>query len=163
LGGIAFKPEEATEALKEYVGQIVGVDYSEEPFGMKGAPDIKRTGKVLAVKIKAEEYEKYQYEWYTPSKVKKTKWLYFIEALNATGAMRDVVIAGADDEERVKNFAQSLLGMVFRWEEQECESLVQVKGGGYKKFSLLLPVEYFGKKPIEAEAEVKEVSVGGID
>ena len=157
---IAWKPEEATEALKEFVGQIVEVDYSEEPFGFKGAPDIQRRGKVLAVRIRTDAYEKDQYEWYPPSRVKKTKWLYFIEALNETGAMRDVSIAGRNDEERMQNFAQSLLGMVFRWREVECESLVKVKGGDFKKFNLLLPVEYLGKKPIEEVAQVKQATIG---
>jgi len=64
MSKIAFKPEEATDALKEYTGQIVATDYSEEPFGMKGAPEIKRTGKVLCLQIRTDEYDKPQYEWY---------------------------------------------------------------------------------------------------
>jgi hypothetical protein len=159
MSGIAFKPEEATEALKEFVGQIVAVDYSMEPFGFKGAPDIKRDTKVLGLQIRTEAYEKEQYEWYSPSRVKKTKWLYFVEALNETGAMRDISVAGANDDERMQNFAHSLLGMVFRWQEKECESLVKVRGGEFKKFNVLLPVEYLGKKPIEAAPEVKQVSL----
>jgi hypothetical protein len=159
MSGIAFKPEEATEALKEFVGQIVAVDYSLEPFGFKGAPDIRRDTKVLGLQIRTEAYEKEQYEWYPPSRVKKTKWLYFIEALNETGAMRDISVAGANDEERMQNFARSLLGMVFRWQEKECESLVKIRGGEFKKFNVLLPVEYLGKKPIEAAPEVKQVSL----
>jgi serine/threonine-protein kinase RIO1 len=91
--------------------------------------------------------------------VKKTKWLYFVEALNETGAMRDISVAGANDEERMQNFARSLLGMVFRWQEKECESLVKIRGGEFKKFNVLLPVEYLGKKPIEAAPEVKQVSL----
>jgi len=157
---IAFKPEEATEALKEYTGQIVATDYSGEPFGLKGAPDIKRTGKVLAIQIRTDEYEKLQYEWYPPSRVKKTKWLFFIEALNTTGAMRDISIAGKDDEERMQSLAKSLLGMVFRFEEQEFESMVRVKGGAFKRFSVLVPVEYLGKKPIEPVPEVKQTTIG---
>jgi hypothetical protein len=160
VSGIAFKPEEATEALKEYVGQIVATDYSEEPFGFKGAPDIKRKGKVLGIKIRTEEYEKEQFEWYPPSKVKKTKWIYFIEALNQVGAMKDVSIAGTNDDERMQSFARSLLGMTFKWEERECESMVKVRGGGVKKFDVSLPVEYLGKKPIEAPAEVKQAIIG---
>ena len=160
MSKIAFKPEEATDALKEYTGQIVATDYSEEPFGMKGAPEIKRTGKVLCLQIRTDAYDKPQYEWYPPSRVKKTKWLYFIEALNTTGAMRDVSIAGANDEERMQSLARSLLGMTFRWEEQEFESLVRVKGGAFKKFSVLVPVEYLGKKPIEQVPEVKQATIG---
>ena len=155
---IAFKPEEARDALKEYTGQIIATDYAEEPFGMKGSADIKRTGKVLALQIKADVYEKAQYEWYPPSKVKQTKWLFFIEALVQTNAMKDVNPSGATDEERMKNFANSLLGMKFKWEEQEHESLVMVKGLP-KKFSVLLPVEYLGKSAIEAQPEVREVII----
>lgn len=158
--GIAWKPEEATEALKSFTGQIVGTDYSEKPFGFEGAPGIVRKGKVLGIQIRTDAYEKPQYEWYPPSKVKKTKWLYFIEALNQCGAMKDISIAGANDEERMKSFAQSLLGMIFRWEETECESLVKEKGGAQKKFNLLLPVEYLGKKPIEPTPEVKKAEIG---
>ncbi len=95
-----------------------------------------------------------------PSKVKKTKWLYFIEALVQTGAMKDINPAGATDDERMSNFAQSLLGMKFKWEERECESLVKVKGGELKKFSVLLPVAYLGKAPIEKVPEVKQTTIG---
>ena len=162
MSKIAFKPEEATDALKEFVGQIVGTDYSEEPFGMKGAPGIKRTGKVLCIQIRTDAYEKLQLEWYPPSRVKKTKWLYFIEALNTTGAMRDISIAGKDDEERMQSLAKSLLGMTFRFEEQEFESLVRVKGGDFKKFTMLVPVEYLGKKPIEPVPEVRQATIGEV-
>ena len=163
MSKIAFKPEEATDALKEFVGQIVATDYSEEPFGMKGAPGIKRTGKVLCIQIRTDAYEKLQLEWYPPSRVKKTKWLYFIEALNTTGAMRDISIAGKDDEERMQSLARSLLGMTFRFEEQEFESLVRLKGGEFKRFSVLVPVEYLGKKPIEPVPEVKQATIGEVE
>lgn len=157
---IAFKPEEASEALKEYEGQIVKVDYSEKPFDFEGSPDIKRTGKVLAIQIQTDMYEKPQYEWYPPSRVKKTKWIYLIEALTQTGAMRDISVAGTTDEERMQSFAQSILGMRFKWEERECESLVKLKGGELKKFSILLPVSYLGKFPIEAQPEVRQSTIG---
>jgi hypothetical protein len=157
---IAFKPEEARDSIKEYTGQIIATDYSEEPFDMKGAAEIKRQGKVLCLKIKADVYEKDQFEWFPPSKVKKTKWLYFIEALIQVGAMKDINPAGATDDERMKNFGQSLLGMKFKWAERECESLVKVKGGELKKFDVLLPVEYLGKLPIEAQPQVRQTTVG---
>jgi hypothetical protein len=159
---IAFKPEEATDALKEYTGQIVATDYSEKPFDFKGAPEITRKGKVLGVQIRTAQYEKPQYEWYPPSKVKKTKWLFFIEALNQVGAMKDISTAGANDEERMTSISKSLLGMVFRWEERVEESLVKERGvgAGQKKFSVLLPVEYLGKKPIEKQPEVRSAEIG---
>lgn len=149
MSGIAFKPEDFGDALKDYEGQIVSTDYAEEPFGMKGAPEIKRAGKVLCVQIKTEVYEKPQYEWYPPSRVKKTKYAFFIEALVETGAMKDIVMGGNTDDERMKSFANSLLGMKFRFQEQEHESLVKI-GGVPKKFNVMLPVEYFGRAAIEA-------------
>lgn len=160
MSSIAFKTEEFGEALKDFVGQIVATDYALEPFGMKGAPDISRKEKVLAIQIQTEAYDKPQYEWYPPTRVKKTKWQYLIEALNQVGAMKDISIAGANDEERMKSFAQSLLGMTFRFQEQECESMVKLKGGGQKKFNLIIPVEYLGKKPIEAAATVRQATIG---
>ena len=217
--GIAFKTEEFGEALKDFVGQIVATDYALEPFGMKGAPEIKRKGKVLCIQIRTDAYEKDQFEWYPPSRVKKTKtasehpvltsgcsyrlsahfggrysaagvipvepsrrgggapvlgfrtpppasnlagviWAYFIEALNAVGAMKDVSIAGASDEERMASVAQSLLGMSFRWQELECESLVKERGGAVKTFNLLTPIEYLGKTAIEAAPEVRQATIG---
>lgn len=159
---IAFKPEEAIDATKEFTGQIVGVDYSEEPFGMKGAADIQRRGKVLGVMIQTEAYSKPQYEWYPPSKVKKTKWVYFIEALYTTGAIKDITIAGKTDDERVNSLAKSLLGMNFKFMDVVKDSLVREKGGAAKTFGLTLPVEYHGKTPIVAkEAFVpKEEHIG---
>lgn len=160
MSGIAFAPEEFGEALKDFEGQIVAVDYADEPFGMKGAPGIQRTGKVLCTKIRTDAYEKDQFEWYPPSNVKKTKWAYFIEALNETGAMRDVDTAGKTGDEQMQSFAKSLLGMKFRYQERECESLVKEKGGAQKKFNLLVPVEYLGKAAIEEAPRVRQTTVG---
>jgi len=159
MSAIAFKPEEAREALKEYDGQIIAVDYAEEPFGMAGAPGIERRGKVLCVKIKTDQYDKAQYEWYPPSKVKKTKWIVLLEALTEVGAMKDIKVVGATDEERMLSFADCLLGMKFKWEEREFESLVKAQGGGAKKFSVLVPTAYIGKLPIEKEPEVRQSTI----
>ena len=193
---IAFKQEEFGEALKDFIGQIVDTEYSLTPFGFKGAPEIKRAGKVLAIMIRTGTYEKEQFEWYPPSRVKKTKtgklvlgyrawsedwqvytlfrigrpiseskfpvvkWAYLIEALNAVGAMKDVSVAGATDDERMTGFGKSLLGMKFRWQEKEFESLVKEKGGAQKTFNLIVPIEYLGKAPIEAKVEVKQATIG---
>ena len=86
MSKIAFKPEEATEALKEFIGQIVEVDYSEKPFDFEGAPGIVRKGKVLGIQIATDAYDKPQYEWYPPSRVKKTKPIQIHR--NAEGANR---------------------------------------------------------------------------
>ncbi len=64
MSSIAFKPEEARDALKEYTGQIVEIQYEIEPFGFKGDPSIKRSDKVLGLKLQTDAYEKAQYEWY---------------------------------------------------------------------------------------------------
>lgn len=81
--------------------------------------------------------------------------------------MREISIAGATDDERMESFSKSLLGMVFRWEQQVLESLVKEKGAGgaagaFKKFDLLVPVEYLGKKPIEKAAEVRQATIGEV-
>ncbi len=159
MSEIAFRPEEFGEALKDFEGQIVAVDYADEPFGMKGAPGIQRTGKVLCTRIRTDAYEKDQYEWYPPSRVKKTKWAYFIEALNETGAMKDIVTSGSTPDEQVESFARSLLGMKFRYQEQQVESLVQEQGAP-KKFNLLVPVEYLGRAPIEEAPSVRQATIG---
>jgi hypothetical protein len=157
---IAFKPEDAREAIKEYTGQIVAAEYSMKPFNFEGDPSIKRETKVLGIQLKTDEYEKPQYEWYPPSKVKKTKWIFLLEALIQTGAMKEISTAGASDDEIMENFRRSLLGMKFKWEEKECESLVKVRGGEFKRFTVLLPVAYLGKQPIVAAPEIRQETVG---
>ena len=92
---IAFKTEEFKPFKKEFRGVIVAAEYSEEPFGLKGAPEVEekqrqRYGvipKKLGIKIETDEYEKYQYEWYFPSARIGTKWHELIQALERTGAM----------------------------------------------------------------------------
>lgn len=151
--GVVFKPEELKEAIKEFRGVIVDADYGDTPFGLQGRPDIERR-KQLAIKIVSDEYDKPQYEWYVPTNRKKTKWAYFIEALAKTGALKDVVITGSTDEERIMSFAKSLIGMEFYWVEQEVELLV--KG---KTTTVLLPEVYYGKKQIEPVSEIKTEKV----
>jgi len=156
---IAFKPEDASDALKSYDGQIIATDYSEEPLGMAGAATIQRKGKVFCIKLQTDQYEKPQFEWYPPSKVKQTKWVNFIESLVQVGAMKDVNASGATDEERMKNFGASLLGMKFHWEERKFTSLVKEQGKD-KEFSLLVPTTYMGKLPIQAAPVVAEATIG---
>lgn len=189
---IAFKQEELKEAKKDFVGQIIDTDYAMEPFGIAGAPGIRRTGPVLAIKIRTDAYEKDQFEWYPPSDKKKTKpvvlpcgtsfillvrpskmlrltagvtsgvkWAYFLETLTKTGAMNDVKISGTNDEERMKSFAASLIGMKARFIEYSFESMVKLAGGVPKMFDLIVMEEYLGKAPVEAEAEVRTAEVGG--
>ena len=70
---IAFVSDEMREAVKQFRGIIVKVDYSKEPFGFEGAPGIERKTPVLGVQIDTPDYDKPQYEWFPPSNVKKTK------------------------------------------------------------------------------------------
>lgn len=171
MSKIAFTPEEGVEATKEFVGQVIATDYAEEPFGIKGNPAIQRKGKVFAVQIRTDQYEKEQLEWYVPTTVKKTKWLYLIEALHGLGAWKDMTLVGMTNDERMLSFARSMLGMKFRWMEVVKESLVRERAetftpgvnAGFRKFSVLLPVEYLGKSPIEAKSTedvVREATIG---
>lgn len=148
---VAFKSSEFSEAIKEFRGTIVDADYSEEPFGIRGAPDIERRGPQLCLKIMTDVYEKPQYAWFPPSSKKKTKWWYFIEALEKSGAMADIRIEGETEEERMKSFMESLIGMEFYWQEKEVEIL-----GGRKTARVLLPVVYYGKKQV---GQVKEEEI----
>ena len=149
---IAFSPNEFKESIKEFKGVIVDADYSEEPFGIKGNPEIERKGPQLCLKIQTDEYEKPQYAWYPPSNKKKTKWFYFIEALEKSGAMADIRIEGNTSEERIKSLMNSLIGMEFFWQEREVEIL-----GGRKTARVILPVVYYGKKEI---GKMKEEEIG---
>ena len=158
-GGIAFKPSDFKPYKKEFRGVIVDAEYSEAPFGIRGAPDIEekqmqRYGgpvKKLGIRIRTEQYEKDQYEWFIPSNKINTRWYWFIEALDRCGALRDIKIEGLTDEERMQSFAKSLVGMEFYWVEEEREAL------GGRKTDVLLPIAYFGKK--EISGGVREVSI----
>ena len=108
-------------------------------------------GKKLGIKIQSEEYEKYQYEWFFPSAKAGTRWNWFIEALEKTGAIRDVNVSGSTDEERMQSFCKSLIGMEFHWEEQVRKAM------GGRETDVLLPTVYFGKKKVEGE--IREVKV----
>lgn len=159
MSRIAFKQEELKDAKKDFVGQIIATDYAENPFGMVGAAEIKRTGPVLCIQIRTEAYEKDQYEWYPPSDKKMTKWAYFLETLTKVGAMHDITISGTNDEERMKSFAKSLIGMKARFIEMGFESMVKIAGEP-KKFDLIVMEEYLGRAPVETAPEVRRAEVG---
>lgn len=153
-GGIVFTPDKLVEAKKDFRGVIIDAEYALEPFGFKGAPGIERRTQ-LAIKIRTDVYEKDQLEWFPPSDKKMTKWAYLIEALAETGAMKDVVVKGESDEERMQSFTKSLIGMEFRWLEKT--GLPSIAKG--KELELLIPVEYYGKKEVSPVTEIKEESV----
>jgi len=151
---IAFSPDKLVEAKKDFRGTIVDAEYGVEPFGLKGRPDIARREQ-LAIKIRTDAYEKDQYEWYPPSDKKLTKWAYFIEALAQCGALKDIVVKGETDEERMQSFARSLIGMEFRFVEKT--GLQSIARG--KELEIILPVEYYGKKEVSPVKEIREESV----
>ncbi len=154
---IAFKPEEFKDVKKEFHGVIVDADYGEKPFGMEGRPDIPKRPQ-LAIKISTPDYDKDQYEWYVPSNRKLTKWAYFIEALAKTGAINDIKVEGKTDEERIKSFAESLIGMEFDFAEYSNLPCI-VKN---KTIEVILPTAYYGKKGVEeARTGVKTETIGG--
>jgi len=146
---IGFRIEDMREVKKAFRGVIVGAEYGEEPFGMKGRPDIPRR-KQLCIKIYTPDYIKPQYEWYVPSNKKKTKWAYLIEGLQNTGALMDMVIVGDTAEEKVRSFADQLIGMEFDWEEREVEIIAR------KTTDCLIPVVYYGRKSKEEVEKLRE-------
>jgi len=154
LSSVAFSPDEFKEAAKQFRGVIVKAEYGENPFGFEGRPDIPRMPQ-LAIAIETPDYDKLQYEWYRPTNVRKTKWSYFIDALTKTGAMKDIVIKGSSDEERLKSFAESLVGMEFDW-TQYTDLEIIVKG---RTIELLLPDKYYGKKEVKPIEEIREEKV----
>ncbi len=141
------------------------------PLGMEGRADIEQRAQ-LCIQIRTEAYERDQYEldladldpiafgwsgykWFAPSKVKLTKWLYFLEAMNKTGALKDTVSTGKNAAEKMKNFAKSLIGMNFRWlERMNLES-----AGSTPLKRLLLPEEYLGKVEVQKTEEIETEEV----
>lgn len=158
--GVVFNPTEARDAVKEYDAQVIGAEYSEQPFGMAGAANIQRQGKVLCLKLKSSLYEKDQFEWFPPSAIKQTKWVELLNALAVTGALAQTQSSGANDDERITNFGKSLIGMKFHWEEKEFQSLVKEKGSTEgKKFTCLVPTKFYGKVAVEAQT-VRSADLG---
>jgi len=154
MGGTAFSPEEFVEATKDFIGVIVDADYGMEPLGMVGAPGIERRPQ-LCIKIETDAYEKPQFEWYAPSRVVKTKWHYFIQALAKLGALKDTDSSGRTVEERLKNFARSLIGMKFRWLE-----VMDLEGVARPISRVLLPEEYLGRVEVKpSEVKMEKVSL----
>lgn len=152
--GVVFTPDKLVDAKKDFRGYIVDAEYALEPFGFKGAPGIERREQ-LAIKVRTDVYEKDQMEWYPPSDKKLTKWAYFLEAMAGCGALRDVVVKGETDEERMQSFTKSLIGMEFRWMEKT--GLPSIAKN--RELELLVPVEYYGKKEISPVREIKEEQV----
>lgn len=152
--GIVFTPEEAVEATKDFVGHIVDAEYGMNPLGHTGRADIEQRAQ-LCIQIRTETYEKDQLEWFAPSKVILTKWIYFITALRNTGALKDTSSEGKTAEEKMANFAKSLIGMNFRWLER-----TKLESAGSTPLSrLLLPEEYFGKVEVVKAEEIESEEV----
>jgi len=120
---------------------------------MSGRADIEQRAQ-LCVQIRTEAYERDQYEWFAPSKVKLTKWYYFLDAMNKTGGLKDTISSGKDAAEKMKNFAKSLIGMNFRWLER-----MNLEAVATPIKRLLLPEEYLGKVEVQKTEEIETEEV----
>ena len=97
------------------------------------------------------------YRWYAPTKVNKTKWMYFIAALNKCGALKEIDHSGKTPAEQMMSFAKSLVGMKFRFLEHG-----NLESAGQNPIArLLLPEEYLGKVEIvqPEKIETEEVKI----
>ena len=151
---IAFTPDEGVDATKDFVGYIVDAEYGEDPLGMMGKVEFERRAQ-LAIQIRTDEYEKDQYEWYAPSKVNKTKWMYLLGAMNTCGALKETDSSGKNAAEKMASFAKSIVGMNFRWLEHG-----NLESAGQNPIArLLLPSEYLGKVEIEEPVEIESEEV----
>lgn len=149
VGKIAFKTSELKNATKDFRGVIVKAEYLENQ---------RFSGKQLHIEIKTDEYDLNQHEWYAPSDKAGTKWAHFIEALEKSGAMKDCVFEGTDEEEAMQNFAKGLLGMSCRFVEYtDLPSLAKNRGTGKYVITAIVPTEYYGKEEV---GTMKEETVG---
>ena len=153
---VVFTPEEGVDATKDFVGYIVDAEYGEDPLGMVGKVEYEKRAS-LCIQIRTDEYEKDQYEWYTPSRVNLTKWMHFLGAMNTCGALKETDSSGKNTAEKMATFAKSLHGMNFSWLEH-----ANLPSAGQTPIArLLLPSEYLGKVEIEkaVEIETEEVEI----
>jgi len=151
---IAFAPEEGVDATKDFVGYIVDAEYGTDPLGMIGKVEYEKRPQ-LCIAIRTAEYEKDQYEWYAPSRVNLTKWMYFVGAMNTCGALKETDSSGKNAAEKMTTFAKSLHGMNFRWLEH-----ANLESAGQTPIArLLLPSEYLGKVEIEEAVEIETEEV----
>jgi len=152
MSGIAFTPEDLVSAKKDFRGVIVVSTYEKNK---------KFTGMQLHIEMQTETYDKNQHEWLSPSDKLKTKWAHFIKALSDCGALKDMSFEGKDSEERMQNFAKSLLGMQFRFVEYtDLPSIAKNRVTGKFEVELTIPKEYLGKTEI---GEIQKKTVGEVD
>ncbi|MEM2175034.1 MAG: hypothetical protein QXG39_08725 [Candidatus Aenigmatarchaeota archaeon] len=156
---IAWNIDEFVEAKRDFRGIIVRAEYGTE-WTTEGSPfeeELEEKGrKQMRIQIRpVDKPIKDQYEWYSPTVIKNTRWFYFLKQLRDIGAMPE--IKGNTEEERIKNFLNELIGMEFRW--QDFENLPGLREGRIIK-RLLLPIEYYGKKQVKPETGVRSVSLG---
>jgi len=175
-----LQPEKFKEGGRgEFIGVIINADYGEAPLGIAGRPEfqLQRDGtarKQVAFEIKVVsglETEKTQKQLLAPSDVKYSKMYYWIQALNDTGAVKEIEIKGLTEDEKWLSFAKSHIGMQFRFEDK-----TDLEGVGFetdasgkpvldesgrrvrRKIRMLVPVEYFGKAQLETKVETEKVS-----
>ena len=142
------------EATKDFEGYIYDAEYGMNPLGMTGRADIEQR-KQLCIQIRTETYEKDQFEWFAPSNVQLTKWHYFLTGMRKTGALKDTESSGKTPDEKMANFAKSLIGMNFRWLER-----TKLESAGSTPLSrLLLPEEYLGKVEVVKAEEIESEQI----
>jgi hypothetical protein len=156
---VAWNLDEFSEAVRDFRGVIVRAEFGT-PWTTEGSPfveELEEKGrKTIRIQIRPTDQPiKDQYEWYSPSAIKNTRWFYFLKSLRDTGAPFE--IKGNTNEERMANFLKSLIGMEFRWVDHN--NLPSIREGRVIK-RLLLPVEYLGKKEVKPETGIKSVSLG---
>lgn len=149
---IAFTPDGLKNATKDFKGVIVIAQYKQNP---------KFQGSQLEIEIQTEEYDKNQHEWYSPSDKKNTKWAHLIEALHKCGALKDISFEGQTVEEKMANFAKSLVGMQCRFVEfTDLPSIAKSRETNKYEIRAIVPTEYFGKVDV---GEVRTEVVSEID
>lgn len=161
---VAWRPEEFTEARREFRGRIIRAEWGTPEGKYKNdwvfppnAPEDIRQRQVergaVAVRIEIMPIDKSWeniYEWYTVTDIRLSKWFYFIDSLNRTKTPYS--FEGNTVAERLSNFCKSLVGMEFKWEDHE--NLPTVGRNPIKR--LLLPTEYYGKFEV---GEIEKVEI----
>ncbi len=73
--------------------------------------------------------------------------------------MKDTVVKGTTDDERMTSFAKSLIGMKFRFVEYtNLPCIVQEK-----TLTIILPEKYMGKTAVAETGEIQAESVSPLD
>jgi hypothetical protein len=165
LPEVAWRPEEFEEPRREFRGRIVRAEWgSADPqskyfnqwvFPPEAPPDVRERQverQAYSIRIEIMPVDKSWnniYEWYGLSRIRLSKWWYWIQALSSLKV--PINVDGNTLEERLDNFCRSLVGMEFKWLEHN--DLPTVGKKAIKR--LLLPVEYYGKFEVQEPERIK--------